>query len=86
MPENGTSLIRLTLRPVKNARKPSLAYILRHASIAPLYSLKPTTSSLVLTIIIGLANTDYILFVNAPADIYIYVSVRNLDLLRNCSI
>lgn len=59
MPENGTSLIRDTFNPVINPPAPSYKYIFRAASIIELYSLNPTTSNLVLIIIIGLLKTLY---------------------------
>jgi len=58
MPENGTSRISDTFKPVKNPPKPSFFAIYLHASATPPYSLNPTTSNLVLIITKGLEITD----------------------------
>lgn len=67
MPENGTSLINEIFKPVKKPSRPSYQLILIIASIKPLYSLNPRTSSLVFITIRGLHKVDQIRRAKAEA-------------------
>jgi len=71
--------------PVKNPETPFFFLNQQQAYEIPAYSLKPMTSSLVLTTVIGLTSTDYIAFARHPAKNCTWVSLKSFIRRSSCS-